>query len=73
MEKNEKNVHKKIEEKIENGKSEEKLWYEKSEEKLKKHKKWFEEHDGYRGIETIVCYPIIENKEVRIIYHDLEL
>jgi len=73
MEKNEKNVHKKIEEKIENGKPEEKLWYEKSEEKLKKHKKWFEEHDGYKGIETIVCYPIIENKEVRIIYHDLEL
>jgi len=73
MEKNVKNVHERIEEKIENGEDEEKLWYEGNEEKLRKHKEWFEEHDGYNGIKTILCYPIIEGKEIRLIYHEFEV
>jgi len=73
IKKNLKSVYERIEEKIENGEGEEKLWYNESKEKLRKHKEWFEKHNGHEDIETIVCYPIIEGKEIRLIYHEFEI
>jgi len=70
LRRNEREVEKRIENLVKNGA---KILVEKSVKRLKLHKSWFEKHDGYKGVEMILCYPVLENGSVRIIYHEFDV